>query len=145
MQCRSGGLAPLTRSPTVAAVSSSHKVSSISSSSSKAQHPLSLARRLLGISQTSECVSACGQLASLPRRKGAKIVCVCVAFLGGGGGGTPPQIPSGRVKGHAPVETCGFNSIFSFCFRCTRPCRFRSSLRANRLPQTSQENGFSPV
>ncbi|KFD55547.1 hypothetical protein M514_03599 [Trichuris suis] len=33
----------------------------------------------------------------------------------------------------------------TFCFKCTFPCRFLSSLRANRLPQTSQTNGFSPV
>lgn len=55
------------------------------------------------------------------------------------------QIPSGRVNGHAPALTCGFISIFSFCFRCTRPCRFLSSLRANLFPQTSHEKGFSPV
>lgn len=80
-------------------------------------------------------------LAYLPRRKDPNSVRACVVV------GRPQylQIPSGRVKGHVPLLTCGFISIFSFCFRCTRPCRFRSSLRANRLPHTSQENGFSPV
>lgn len=36
-------------------------------------------------------------------------------------------------------------SFFDFCFRCTLAWRFFSSLRANFLPQVSQENGFSPV
>lgn len=32
-------------------------------------------------------------------------------------GGRNFQIPSGRLNGHAPAVTCGFISIFSFCFR----------------------------
>lgn len=86
-----------------------------------------------------------GHLACLPRRTDPERpiqVRVCVRARKW----TPrPHIPSGKVNGHAPALTCGLISIFSFCFRCTRPCRFRSSLRAKRLPHTSQENGFSPV
>lgn len=52
---------------------------------------------------------------------------------------------SPEVVGKGAFDASILASFFIFCFKCTLACLFFSSLRANFLPQTSHENGFSPV
>lgn len=53
------------------------------------------------------------------------------------------EVAEGRET--AVEEVSSLESFLPRCFMCTLACRFFSSERANLRPQTSHENGFSPV